>query len=353
MRIGFSINGEGRGHFSRAVALAELLGDRHEIFFWAPKHLAKELRGRFPGSTVYTIPYFAFVQNGFSVDYIKTVAVNLTLVVNFLRICSRIVRQLRKARIETLVSDFEPFGSHAAKLEGIPVLQLNHPGVVLRSFSLYPQAMIARFVSRFMMAQSDRTIICSFFDGDVGPIVRKELRERRVESGEHIVVYMKPLYRDVLLPLLDRIGRDKFRVFPDPKADYAEALASCRALVAPAGHQSISEGLALGKPVLAIPVEGQFEQELNARKLRETGFGDWSGYRDLEGKLPEFLENLGRFESEIALARAGSTDKPGAFCRDETERAALLVERFCLDSRKRPEWKRRPLLASILLPELY
>ena len=94
--------------------------------------------------------------------------------------------------------------------------------------------------------------------------------------------YLKPLYRELLLPLLDRLGRDRFKVFPDPKADYAEALATARALVAPAGHQSISEALALGKPVFAIPVEGQFEQELNARKLRETGFGDWSDYRNLE-----------------------------------------------------------------------
>ncbi len=353
MRIAFSINGEGNGHFSRAVALAEILRDRHEISFWAPEHLGKELRERFPGSAVHRIPYFAFVQNGFSVDYPKTIQANAGLVFGFFRICSRIVRELRQEGVEALVSDFEPFASRSAKVAGIPVLQLNHPGVVLRTLSFSPQALIARAVSRFMMAQSDRTIICSFFDGDVGPILRRELRERAIENRGHVVVYLKPLYRELLLPLLDRLGRDRFKVFPDPKADYAEALATARALVAPAGHQSISEALALGKPVFAIPVEGQFEQELNARKLRETGFGDWSDYRNLEDRLPEFLSELGGFERAIAESRGREPGKYGASCRDETSLAADLVEHFCVDSQRRPEWKRRPLLASMLFNGLY
>jgi len=204
-----------------------------------------------------------------------------------------------------------------------------------------------------MMARADRTIICSFYDGDVGPIVRKELRNREVVPGDHVVVYMKPLYKEALLPLLDRVGRERFRTFPDPRADYAESLATCRALVAPAGHQSISEALALGKPVLAIPVEGQYEQELNARKLRATGFGDWCRHRDIERKLPDFLGNLGRYEAAIARARRpGTSGIRGVSCVDDTQRAAFLVDRFCAESRRRPEWKRKPLLAAVLLPEL-
>ncbi len=354
MRIAFSINGEGRGHFSRAVALAEILSARHEITFWAPEHLTAELRGRFPDCGVYSIPYFAFVQNGFTVDYVKTALANAGLLLGAVGTSAEIARRMRDARVEAVVSDFEPFAARSAKLLGIPVLQLNHPGVVLRSHSLGFGAIVARLVSRYMMARSDRTIICSFFDGDVGPIVRKELREREAVAGEHVAVYLKPLYRDTLFPLLERLGKERFRTFPDPRADYAETLLSCRALVAPAGHQSISEALALGKPVLAIPVQGQYEQELNARKLRATGFGDWCRHRDLPRKLPDFLDNLEAYEKAIARSRAsaaGEGEKRSS-CRDETERAALMVERFCAESRRRPEWRRRPLLAAMLLNEL-
>lgn len=357
MRIAFSINGEGRGHFSRAVALAEILIARHEISFWAPEHLTGELKERFPACTVQSIPYFAFVQNGFTVDYVKTALANSGLLFGAMGTSAEIAKRMKALHVDAVVSDFEPFAARAAKLLGIPVLQLNHPGVVLRSFRFSLRAFIAQIVSRYMMARSDRTIICSFFDGDVGPIVRKELRERKPERGDHVVVYMKPLYRDTLMPLLESLGGDRFRTFPNKQADYAETLLSCRALVAPAGHQSISEALALGKPVLAIPVEGQYEQELNARKLRSTGFGDWCRHVELKRKLPEFLYNLAGFEAAIARARETGpqsvhSGQKGASCRDETERAALLVEKFCLESRRRPEWRRKPLLAAVLLNEL-
>ena len=43
----------------------------------------------------------------------------------------------------------------------------------------------------------------------ITPIVRKELREREAVAGEHVAVYLKPLYRDTLFPLLERLGKDR------------------------------------------------------------------------------------------------------------------------------------------------
>ena len=205
-----------------------------------------------------------------------------------------------------------------------------------------------------MAGHADKTIVCSFFDGDVGPIIRKALRETKRASDGHFVVSVKPHYRAAIERALDAIGRDLFRVFPDPEADYDRELARSRGLIAPAGHQSISEALALGKPVLAIPVAGQWEQALNAKKLRESGFGDWANIEDLEAALPRFVTNAGRYEEAIEKSRLSVRhgEGKGFCCEDQTFRAACMVESFLLECGVRAERNRKGLM-SALIPDAF
>jgi len=353
MHITIAINGEGRGHFSRARALAEILKERHRITFRAPSHLSEELRHLFPDCSVRDIPYLAFEQNGFSLDILKTIVKNIPLVLRAPRVQTRLARELREEGTQMVLSDFEPFTSRAAKLVGIPVLQLNHPGVVTRTAWLSPAWLLSAIVSNYMMGHADKTVICSFFDGDIGPIVRAELRNRIRTDGDYYVVYQKPLYRDYLAPVLSGLGEDRFTIFPNSNADYATALAGCAGLIAPAGHQSISEALALGKPVFAIPVQGQFEQELNAVKLKESGCGDWCFFHDLAHRLPSFIQNIQRYQTAVQAHRnRPTTEKTNWLCRDDTAKAADLVEFFIRDIALKPEW-RRPRLTAPLVTALF
>ncbi len=334
VKIGISINGEGRGHFSRALALAEQLQTRYELAFWVPAHLAGELSELFPGTEISVLPHYRFVQRGFTLDWAATVSANAGILLASGKTISAIAREMRDAGLDAVLSDFEPFASRAAKRLGIPVVQLNHPSVVERTRERDPANVIewlaACAVSRYMTAFADRKIVCSFFDGDVGPIIRRSLRERRITRGDYIVAYAKTGYRDALEPVISALGKENFRVFPDPTGDYDESLAGCRALVAAAGHQAISEALALGKPVFAIPVSGQYEQILNARKLHHSGFGDWSTIDGIDEALPRFIANLERYERAIATSRS-FVRKRGFRCEDETLRAACMVESFILE----------------------
>ncbi len=350
MRITIAINGEGRGHFSRARALAEHLSKSYDITFRAPQHLCDELRSLFPQACVKTIPYLAFVQKGFSIDYAKTVMVNLALVARSFRIHTRIARELREDRSQIVISDFEPFCSRAAKLAGIPVLQLNHPAIVQRTDDRSFAGLVSRIVSAYMTAKADRTIVCSFFNGDVGPIIRSALRNQKRSDGNYFVVYQKDMYREHLEPVLNKIGQSQFRIFPNAKADYEASLAGSAGLIAPAGHQSISEALALGKPVFVIPVEGQFEQELNARMLRESGAGDASTIQDLSERLPRFIADIEQYRLRLRNFTQEDSFSTGRtwHLSDDTDRAVSLVEQFIQESRIRPEWKRERTLAPLL-----
>ena len=66
------------------------------------------------------------------------------------------------------------------------------------------------------------------------------------------------------------------------------ALVMGQAVIATAGFTLISEALYLGKPYLAMPMSGQFEQELNAFQLAQCGFG--AAMPELQaGSIGDFL----------------------------------------------------------------
>jgi uncharacterized protein (TIGR00661 family) len=85
---------------------------------------------------------------------------------------------------------------------------------------------------------------------------------------------------------------------------FLEDLAGCAYVVCGGSHTLISEALCLGKPVLALPVAGMFEQFLNAHYLKRSGFGDHapmtafsaSTLRDFESRLDSFRDRLRKFD---------------------------------------------------------
>jgi uncharacterized protein (TIGR00661 family) len=77
------------------------------------------------------------------------------------------------------------------------------------------------------------------------------------------------------------------------RQDFVEDLVHCRALVTTAGNQVVGEALHLGKPVLALPEPGNWEQGLNGFFLERMGAGACASMRTLRSKvIREFLANL-------------------------------------------------------------
>ena len=66
-------------------------------------------------------------------------------------------------------------------------------------------------------------------------------------------------------------GNLEFR--PRSNEGFVEALRTARGVVAGGGFSLLSEAVYLGKPVLSIPLRGQFEQLMNARYLERLGYG--------------------------------------------------------------------------------
>ena len=108
----------------------------------------------------------------------------------------------------------------------------------------------------------------------------------RPEKQDHILVYVTSGYES-LLQELARFGREQFRVYgydrdqqdgvlqfkPFSRDGFVHDLATAKAVISTAGFTLISEALSLRKPYLALPMQGQFEQQLNGYQLRKLGYG--------------------------------------------------------------------------------
>jgi len=103
----------------------------------------------------------------------------------------------------------------------------------------------------------------------------------------------------------DRDEQDGHIVYkPFSKTGFLQDLAGCKAVMATAGFTLMTEAFFLGKPYLALPMHGQFEQELNAyllgrlkyglnlRRVRTEAIGNFL-YR-----VPDFKCNLNAYRTE-------------------------------------------------------
>ena len=162
--------------------------------------------------------------------------------------------------------------------------------------------------------RADRYLITTFFRPPVRKkrtalvpsILRPEILAARPEPGEHLLVYGRvgetstAALRASGLPCFVYGARDgltadeedgNLRYRPFANEAFIDDLRTCRGVVASAGYSLMSEVVYLRKPMLALPLAGQFEQEMNARYLERLGYGTADRVLD-EASLERFLEQL-------------------------------------------------------------
>lgn len=293
MTVALSCTGEGFGHAARTVALAQVLSARYSLVIFCPAHLFPFMRENLGNDIpLEPIPYFAFVKKRERIEYAQTILHNIPLAIRFPASISRIARRLKRRNVKALISDYDPYGPYAADRLGMPIFQINHPSVVLRQREFSLESWTARIISLLLMGKYHRKLVVSFYDGDLGPIVRPSLESQRSDAEDFFVVYLKPSYRKIMLRALKRLAIQNVQVFPDPDKNIVDYLARCKGVISSAGHQFMSEAMVLKKPVFVVPQTGQYEQMLNARMLEQSGWGTWSSMAELENNLRDFVDNI-------------------------------------------------------------
>lgn len=303
-RIVFSVSSAGLGHASRAVALIPPLAAAHEVKVCAnhealdfmKRALAGQRRaGRITFHKIPTLKY-QYRPNG-SLDLVRTIGGGYIKLYRRQKIeaCEALIERLAP---DAVVSDFDPFTAWAAKRAGIPFVYLAAAFYFSRLRLRYDtlgqkeQAQVMAVLTNLTFPRGERLTIVPTFRDAVRPASARRRVERTmsvihapllaapVETGRHVLAYLGGPYHAALLDHLADLGAPvhvyglgrkgpvgNLRFFAFHAERYAEHLASCRAILAPGGHQSLSEILFLGKPALVVPQRNHWEQQFNARQF--------------------------------------------------------------------------------------
>ncbi|MCS7081804.1 MAG: glycosyltransferase family protein [Bacteroidota bacterium] len=302
-RIVYALSGEGRGHTSRALAIAEALElEGHEVLYCAGG-VAYEILTEL-NKPVLRVPALEHVVYNNTLRPWRTLWHNLPHLLRSGRLIRDLARSLEAFQAEWLINDFEYFSGRAAALLGLPVVGFNRQQILTEARYPIPwrwrlnAALVGAVVRWIAPPQAVLTLIPTFLPLPlrrpervrlVPPVIRSAVLRAEPAEGEHVLVYInRSRGAEKLLRLLERFAEVPFHVYgfseaiavarnvkmrPSSLEGFLRDLASARAVIATAGFTLISEALYLGKPLLALPNRGIFEQTLNAWQLAQAGFG--------------------------------------------------------------------------------
>lgn len=337
--IFYSMAGEGRGHATRVKAIVEDLRKRHRVVLFAPGQAHSLLEPIYRGTDVEIRPIdgltFRYRADG-SVDYLGTVVDAFGMLRGFSRRVLELERQIDAERPDLILTDFEPMLPRAGERRGVPYVSIDHQHF-LTTYSLRGMPVLQR-TQAFLMGLSvglfhrrqKLTVVSAFYRPplrlgagrkvrQVGVLLGRDVMERNPTDEGFLLVYLRRDTPQRVFRALANCGlpariygpgktgiEGSLTFLPVSRESFVTDLARCRALVSTAGNQVVGEALHLGKPVLALPELGNWEQGMNGYFVEKMGVGRCASMRCLRSRqIREFLADLDAFRRAIPSGDVG------------------------------------------------
>lgn len=312
------------------VVIEHLIGEGHEVEIIASSRAADFLAKRFDG--VNRIHGLHIVTEENRVRRGKTVWSNVLEGAG--AIPSQIAAYFELVegfRPEVVISDFESWTYYYGQLHRIPVLSVDNQQIINRCTQ--PADVLEGHRTEFEVTRAfiksklpfcAHYLVTTFFYPEIRkertslhpPILRPEILAAKPSRGDHLLVYQTAEGHETLTEVLAATGWEcriygmrrqiteeqtegSLRFMPFSETRFIEDLASARAVIAGGGFTTMSECVYLHKPMLSVPIRGQFEQVLNARWLERLGYGHACDEIDAAG-VRRFLEAVPRCEEALA-----------------------------------------------------
>lgn len=343
----YGVAGEGSGHSSRAREVAgHLCRAGHRVLIAS---YDRGYRNLSPDFDVMEIEGLTIGASENRVSLTGTLEANIRKVPG-LRTSWQAMRSrgFEGFQPDVVFTDFEPLSAHLARRMKVPLVSIDNQHRM--RFMSYPrppglglERRMAVSAIRAMIPVPDRSLVTTFWFGDVThpgaylfpPILRGAVRDAVSTRGDHVLVYVtKPV--SWLLDKLRSRRDEEFRLYgferegsegnltfrPFSLEGFLADLAGSRGVIGTAGFSLITESMYLGKPYLAFPLAGQFEQHLNAFLLEKLGCG-MDGSQDGPSSVDRFLRGMESMES--AASMAGDWDHGAIFRKVDELLAGELV----------------------------
>ena len=328
MRILYGVNGEGLGHATRSeVVIGMLLARGHDVRVVASGSAFRHLSERLPRVDEIFGPSFAMHEG--EIHRWATLRLNVIAVQRELpETVRRWVSVVHDWRPDVVVTDFEPLSALYARSMLVPLVSVDNINMLVRCHhddaivgGELADFVLARAITRAMIPTAGDYVVTTFFRPHilwgrttlVPPIVRPEVVDAAPTRGEHLLVYSSGNHG--LIDALRAAGVPA-RVYgmrgaagsgedgaisyrPRSDAGFLDDLRTARAVITGGGFSLLSEAIFLRKPVLSVPLHGQFEQLMNARYLQREGYGMCAPAAG-PAELAEFLVRLPEYDEALA-----------------------------------------------------
>ena len=315
MRIVFIVQGEGRGHMTQALALEEILTkaghritdtvigtcDRRRIPDYFSERTSAQLHR-------VESPNFHFDKEDKSSNIRQTFFKNVARIPLYLKELGVIDKIVKDARADTVINFYDVLGGYYFLFYRPRVKRICIAHQYLAAHPEFPfnedypfQKFFFKLNNRVTSFFAHKRLALSFTDlpeknnklNIVPPLLRKEVLKLKPNKGDFILAYVvNKGYGYDILKWHEKNKKVKVHCFwdnfekPDewsPRENitfhhindkkFITYLANCLGYVSTAGFESICEAMYLAKPIMMVPVEGQYEQLCNALDAQRVGAG--------------------------------------------------------------------------------
>jgi uncharacterized protein (TIGR00661 family) len=338
MKILYGVPGEGMGHATRSkVIIQYLLEQNHDVRVVSSDRAFTFLNTAFPGR-VTEIKGFHFAYKNAKISKSGTFMLNLksagkNLVYNY----------IKKLEIEhtfeadLVISDFESFAYFYAKMHKLPIISIDNMQVMNRckldiaiSKEEESNFTLAKQIVKAKLPGCNQYFISSFFEAEivkkntqlVPPIIREAILQAKTSEGNHILMYQTSSSLENVQETLAKLPHEHFIVYgmnqnytegnvqfkPFSETEFIADFASAKAVIANGGFSFLSEAVYLHKPIYSFPIDGQFEQYMNAAYIEKMGYG--RHFKSLgSDQLKAFLYDLPIFKGQLAQYEQKGNEK--------------------------------------------
>jgi len=335
MKFIFIVQGEGRGHMTQAISVYSVLkkaghlvtcvmvgiNPHREIPSFVKNQMDTEL-------IPFDCPGFVMDSKVKAVKLIPSVISNLLNLRLFIKSIQNIHRKVKLHQPDVIVNFYTPLAGlyNYFYRPSAPMVSIAHQYIYLHPDYVFPPGKFAdrfaiKFYTKLTSLVSKKKLALSFYPindcserGIVGfpPLLRKEVFVQEISKRDFLLVYLvNSGYKEEIIQWHKKFPETELHCFTDQRLPeelsdktlhfhylddtrFLQLMAQCRGLVSTAGFESVCEAKYMGKPVLMVPVEGNYEQFCNADDACKVG----TGIKDETFNIERFLDFLSSFNQQ-------------------------------------------------------
>jgi uncharacterized protein (TIGR00661 family) len=316
MKFIFIVQGEGRGHMTQAISLFQLIESMgHEVSSVCigsskrreiPEFVKKSITANIH---LFESPNFITDKENKGINIRKTITHNFSNVLSFSKSIQKIHQLVERDNPDIIINFYDILGGLYNAFYRPRALfwvighqyLIAHPKFIFAKGQLLQKFLFSLNTKITALGAQKILALSSVPMEDVKeknlyvlpPLLRKKVKQLNPTPGDFYLTYMvNPGYGEEVKDFAKKNPRIKIEAFWDKKTAkkeftplpnltfhqvdddlFLQKMASCKGFLSTAGFESICEAMYLNKPVMVIPVSGQYEQACNALETESSGAG--------------------------------------------------------------------------------